>query len=279
MDYEYTQKSGIGGISKNKREVLDFLNRELTGPFRISDVMKLLKIPYGKAAHLLAYWAATGWLTRIKKGLYSTVPLGAESPKSRAEDPWIVANEVFQPCFIGGWSACEHWGFTEQIFDSIVVFTSQRVRQSRVKIQQTTFILKFISQKKFFGAKTIWRQQTKMKISEPVRTIIDILNDPYIGGGMKHVAMVVANYFESESREDAKLVDYMKQIKNKTLYKRLGYLIETLKLDADNLLKVCEKNISKGYSVFDPSIPNKGKIIRRWNLRINVQIDKKDAAL
>ena len=27
MDYEYTNKSGIGGISKNKREVLDFLNK------------------------------------------------------------------------------------------------------------------------------------------------------------------------------------------------------------------------------------------------------------
>ena len=118
-----------------------------------------------------------------------------------------------------------------------------------------------------------------MKISDPVRTIIDILNDPYIGGGMKHVAMVVANYFESESREDAKLVDYMRQIKNKTLYKRLGYLIETLKLDAGNLLKVCEKNISKGYSVFDPSIPNKGKIIRRWNLRINLQIEDSPESL
>ena len=46
MDYEYTKKSSIGGISKNKRELLDFLNRELTGPFRISDVMKLLNIPY-----------------------------------------------------------------------------------------------------------------------------------------------------------------------------------------------------------------------------------------
>jgi predicted transcriptional regulator of viral defense system len=279
MDYGYTKKNGIGGISRNKREILDFLNRKFTGPFRISDVMKLLSIPYGKATHLLAYWAATGWLTRIKKGLYSTVPLGTESPKLRVEDPWIVANEVFQPCFIGGWSACEHWGFTEQIFDSIVVFTSQRVRQSKVKIQQTTFILKFVSQKKSFGTKTIWRQQTKIKISDPARTIVDILNAPYIGGGMKHVAIIVANYFESESRDDDRLIDYMKQMKNKTLYKRLGYLIETLELDAGNLLKVCEKNISKGYSVFDPSILNKGKILRRWNLRINVQIDKKDVTL
>jgi predicted transcriptional regulator of viral defense system len=279
MDYEYTKRNNIGGISKNKREILDFINREFTGPFRISDVMKLLNIPYGKTAHLLAYWASTGWLTRIKKGLYSTVPLGTESPKSRVEDPWIVANKVFQPCFIGGWSACEHWGFTEQIFDSIVVFTSQRVRQSKVKIQQTTFVLKFISQKKIFGTKTIWRQQTKLKISDPIRTIVDILNDPYIGGGMRHIAVVVANYFESELREDNKLVDYMRQIKNKTLYKRLGYLLETLELDAGNLLKVCKKNISKGYSVFDPSMPNKGKIVRRWNLKVNVQIDKRDMLL
>ena len=205
--------------------------------------------------------------------------MGTESPKSRVEDPWIVANKLFQPCFIGGWSASEHWGFTEQIFDSIVVFTLQRVRKSKVEIQQRTFILKSVSRKKFFGTKSIWRQQTKLKISDPVRTVVDILNDPYIGGGMKHAAMVIANYFESESREDNKLLDYMKQMKNKTLYKRLGYLIETLELDACNLLKVCEKNISKGYSAFDPSMSNKGKIVRRWNLRVNVEIDKKDIVL
>ena len=44
MDYAYTNKPNpsIGGISKDKREILDFLNRELTGPFRISDITKLL---------------------------------------------------------------------------------------------------------------------------------------------------------------------------------------------------------------------------------------------
>ena len=279
MDYEYTKSNNIGGISKNKREALDLLNRKLTGPFRINDVMKLLNISYVKAAHLLAYWASTGWLTRIKKGLYSTVPLGAESPKSRVEDPWIVANKVFQPCFIGGWSACEHWGFTEQIFDSIVVFTSQRVRKSKVQIQQRTFILKYVNRKKFFGTKSIWRGQTKLQISDPIKTIVDILNDPYIGGGMKHIAMIVANYFGSESREDSKLIDYMKKIKNKTIYKRLGYLIEILELDADNLLRACKRNISKGYSIFDPSISSTGKIVRRWNLRVNVQVEKKDIVL
>jgi len=279
MDYEYTKKNGIGGISKNKREVLDLLNRELTGPFRINDIMKLLGISYSKASHLLAYWAATGWLTRIKKGLYSTVPLGTENPKSRVEDPWIVANKIFRPCFIGGWSACEHWGLTEQIFDSIVVFTSQRIRQNKVKIQQTTFILKPVSQKKFFGTKSIWRQQTKLKISDPTRTIVDILNDPYIGGGMRHIAEIIANYFGSELREDSKLIEYIEQINNKTIYKRLGYLIGALKLDADNLLKMCEKSISKGYSIFDPSISSKGKIVRQWNLRVNVLIDKKDVVL
>lgn len=272
MQDEYTNPKIPGGILKNNRKLLDLLNRKQKGPFGIPDVVRILGISYSKTSRLLAYWASRGWLTRVRKGLYITVPLGTLKPYERREDPWIIATQIFTPGYIGGWSACEHWGLTEQIFKDIVVFTSRPVRKRRTLIQDTLYIVKVVQNEKLFGTNTIWRQQTKVKVSDPSRTIIDILDDPYIGGGMRHITEIVNQYFEGEYKDEKKLLAYIKQLNNRTIYKRLGYIIETLNLKFPNTIEVCRSNLSKGYSAFDPTVSTKGHILRRWNLRVNVTI-------
>ena len=56
--------------------------------------------------------------------------------------PWVVAEHVFRPAYIAGWSACEHWEFTEQIFRDVAVFTTSPIRQRQVTIDQTNFCSK-----------------------------------------------------------------------------------------------------------------------------------------
>ena len=273
MQNEYTNLKAPGGISKGNRRLLDLLNRHQKGPFRISDAVDILGISYTKASRLLPYWASRGWLTRVRKGLYITVPLGTIAPAERKEDPWIIAAQVFKPCYIGGWSACEHWGLTEQIFKDIIVFTSHMVRERRILIQNILYLVKVVKKEKLFGTNIVWRQQTKVKVSDPSRTLIDILDDPSIGGGMRHIAEVVRQYFEGEYRDEPKLLGYMKRLNNRTVYKRLGYIIETLNLKFPHIIETCRLNISKGYSTFDPTVSARGRFLRRWNLRVNVTIE------
>ncbi len=272
MRNEYNINSPLGGISKENREKIDIINRKFSEPFEVSDIKNLFGIKRTKASRLLAHWASKGWLTRIRRGLYITVPLGAEDPMTRSEDPWIVANKVFEPCYVGGWSACEHWGLTEQIFDSVVIFTGSKIRNSNLTIQSTNFLLKPLTRNKYFGTKTIWRGRTKIQVSDATRTIVDILNDPLIGGGMRNVADIIKQYFVSEIRNDNLLSEHIKKFKNKTIYKRLGYILETFNIDASDLLRKCKKNLSQGFSLLDPSATDKGKYLRKWNLRINVNI-------
>ena len=261
-----------GGISKKNRALLDTLNRQVKSPFSISDISAILKVGNDKARFLAAYWTSRGWLSRIKKGLYTTVSLGDINPAERKEDPWIVASNVFQPCYIGGWSACEYWGLTDQIFKDIVVFTSRKIRRKNIDIQGTNYIVKNIGKEKLFGTKPVWREQTKVNVSDPSRTLVDILDEPYLGGGIRNVSEVVREYFEGENRDEIKFLEYILKFGNRTIYKRLGYLLEFLKTASPNLLETCQKNISSGYSDLDPTLPRKGKILRRWNLRINAQI-------
>lgn len=272
MRKEYNKTINVLGISKHNRDLLDKLNRETKGPFPIVKVSTTLGIGLDKARRLVAYWVARGWLTRIKKGLFITVPLGAVNPAERKENPWIVASVVFDPCYIGGWSACEYWSLTDQIFKDIVVFSSKKPRRKKLEIQGTTYIVKNIKTEKMFGTKTVWLEQTRINLSDPSRTLVDILNEPYLGGGIRNVAIILKEYFEGENRDESKILEYIAKLGNRTVCKRLGYLMEFLKIDAPKTIAVCEKNISSGYSSLEPSLPPKGKILRRWNLRINAKL-------
>jgi len=193
-------------------------------------------------------------------------------PHEWREDPWIVANKTLAPCYIGGWSACEHWGLTEQIFREIVVFTSRRLRRHLIRVQEAAFRIKRISREKIFGTKVVWRKQVRVSVSDPSRTLVDILDDPRLGGGMKHVAAIVAAYFRGELRDDRLLMEYAAKLDNRTIYKRLGYLIETLNLDAKAVLDACRTRISSGITYLDPGVGKRGRIVRRWNLLLNVDI-------
>jgi len=272
MQSKYNKNDISGGISRTNRALLDKLNRQAQGPFTVREAAVIFGLPLKKTSRLLAFWASRGWLTRIINGIYAAVPLGASYPKERKEDPWIVAAKVFNPCYIGGWSASEHWGLTDQIFNDVIVFSSRETRRRKHEIQGTVYMVKKTDKKKFFGLKPVWKGQMKISVSDPARTIIDLLDEPYFGGGIRSVAGMLKEYFTGDLKDDRKLAEYLDKFGSGTVYKRLGYLLETLKVGSPQLVNICLNNISAGYSKLDPGLPSTGRIIRKWNLKINASL-------
>jgi len=103
----------LAGISETHRRYLTQLHRHTNGLVDVEEAASLLGLDRLRAAKLLARLAAQGWARRLRRGLYLLIPLEATSPEDWSEDAWIVAARVFRPAYIAGWSACEHWGFTE----------------------------------------------------------------------------------------------------------------------------------------------------------------------
>lgn len=262
----------IAGISDKYRTILDEMHRTFSGPFSGPEVAARLNLPREKTAFLMSYFERKGWLSRIRRGLYVLVPLGTVNPSEYKEHPWIVANRVFDPCYIGGWSAAEHWEYTDQLFNSIVVFTSRRFRSKKMIIQGSEYILKFVGNQVLGKAKNIWLENKKIQISDPIQTIVDILDDPALGGGIRLVAEILKSYFGSEHRNDDAIVDYIEIKRNKSIYKRLGYLIDVMNIDAADLKIKCLERLSAGYSLLDPAVESKGAFVRKWNLKVNVEI-------
>ena len=258
------------GISGRNRRLLTLLHRSFAAPFSVQEAAAALRFAVPRTQRFLAYLAERGWLVRVHRGLYAPVPLDAEAPSEWKEDPWVVAAKLFGPSYyIGGWTACEHWDLTEQIFRETVVFTTRRVRSKEVVIHGYPFRIRRTPPKNMFGTRPVWRDQVRMALSDPSRTVVDVLNNPSLGGGIRHVAAVVAEYFISDHRDDALLEDYLRRVDNHAVHKRLGYCLETLEVEAPGLLRACEEGVSSGVSLLDPSLPNRGPVRRCWNLRVN----------
>jgi hypothetical protein len=168
------------------------------------------------------------------------------------DDPWVLVPALFAPAYIGGRTAAEHWDLTEQIFKDILVMTAQAVRQKRQERHGALFSLKHVDERKLFGTKSVWRHQTRVPVSDVHRTIIDMLDDPAVGGGIQHVADCLAAFLRRGDRDDEKLIEYAVRLGNGTVFKRLGFLAERLP-DGAVLARLCEHHLSGGHAKLDPA--------------------------
>jgi predicted transcriptional regulator of viral defense system len=190
------------------------------------------------------------------------------------EDPWIIAERLYMPGYIGGWSAAEYWGLTEQIFRSVVVMTTRKIRDRTPVIKNTKFIIRTVQEKALFGLKPIWRGQVKVPVSNPARTVVDMLGDPSLGGGIRPTVDVLLKYLKSEFKNIAQLMDYAKLLGNGALFKRLGFLIEQAAPEEKAILEACRSGLTKGNAKLDLTLPA-GKLVSKWRLWVPEDWERK----
>lgn len=260
----------LRGISAASREALTLLNRTFNRPFDASQAADMLQLELGKTRRLLAALADGGWLARVRHGWYITVPLEAAAPSERREDPWVVAATLFAPCYIGGWSACEHWGFFNQLFSGTYVVAARKITPTDQIIQDSRFKVRSIQEHQSFGTRRVWRQSIPVEVSDPHRTIIDIMDVPGAAGGALPATQALRAYFGSELADEHLLCEYGDRLGRGALYKRLGYLVEREGLGSGEFVDACRERVSKGISSLDPSQPDVGRIVSRWQLKVNV---------
>ncbi|WBQ11332.1 hypothetical protein L2D01_05990 [Hyphomonadaceae bacterium ML37] len=246
------------------RQELSRLIKEAGDVIDIAHASELLKLDRIATAKKLARWTEQGWLRRVAKGVYVAASLDMLENDTVVSDPWVLVPALFEPAYIGGRTASEHWDMTEQIFNDIVVMTARTVRHKTQVHQGITFSLKHIAPTKVFGTKVLWRENTKVAVSDPHRTIIDMLDDPMIGGGIQHVADCLSVYLNRSDRSDERLIEYADRLGNGAVFKRLGFLLER---EGKNraLQAKCAERLTKGNARLDP-VMSQGKIVSRWRL-------------
>ncbi|MBA3752457.1 type IV toxin-antitoxin system AbiEi family antitoxin domain-containing protein [Candidatus Dependentiae bacterium] len=249
------------------RDMIGRLSRELGEVFKVSEVASILNITSLQASKSLSRWAKQGLIRRIHHGLYSVIPIEALSTDQPLDNMWVVLPEIFSPGYIGGWSAAEYWDFTEQIFRDVCVITEKRLTHKKYEIVGITYILTHRASYLTFGTEVVWIKNKKAFVSDPHKTILDMLYTPTLGGGIEHTIDCFKQYIKSSYYDSIQLVNYAKRMHNGALFKRLGYLSEKILGEKDKLTTRCLAEITKGASYIDPSL-KKGKYSKRWRLYV-----------
>lgn len=230
----------------------------------VDDAATALDTDRQTAAKMLSRWNEQGALKRIRRGLYAPIPPQSILQDQVLEEPLILIPEVFDPSYIGGWTATEHWDLTEQLFRSICVLTNRPVQHKKQTLQGLPFVLKHIRQELIFATVPLWKGRTKLHISDPHKTIVDILNDPAIGGGIQHCVLCVRNYYASEHYNSSRLIEYATRMNNGAILKRLGFIVEQLGID-NEFVKKCAGRLTMGNTKIDPALPAT-RLITKWRL-------------
>ena len=242
--------------------------RHSSGTIRVDDAVEALDLDRSHAAKLLAGWHNQGVFRRVARGLYVPVQPTALGKTQVLEDPWILVPELYSPGYVGGWSALEHWELTEQLFHSVCVRTSKRTAFGTTEHQGVNFFVKHIPEDQIFGTKTIWRDQIKISVSDPYKTILDIIDDPYLGAGLQHTVDCLKEFkllYGQQSDLD-KLLACAKRIGNGALFKKLGFLAEVLGFE-QTFIDECANKLTAGYAQLDKTAAGRS-LVTRWRLWI-----------
>ena len=249
-----------------RQQRLAALLRTTSGRIRASDAMRVLQVDRQHASRLLAGWNKQGVVRRVAHGLYVPVPPSALGQVQVLENPWVLVPDLYTPGYIGGWSALEYWELTEQLFRSICVLTHKRVSKGVTIHQGVNFFIKHVAESQLFGTTNIWQENTKIQISDPYKTLLDCIDDPYLGAGLQHVTDCMAEFTRVFNKPDDldTLLQYAIQFDNGALFKKLGYLAETLGFKP-SFVNECRERITSGYSTLDKKAGN-NRLVTRWNL-------------
>ena len=124
--------------------------------------------------------------------------------------------------------------------------------------------------------KTEWRGEVRLWFADPARTVIDILDAPRLGGGIRHGAEILAAFLDDH--DPAILIDYGDRLGNRVVFKRMGFILEMLGNNPRAIIDACRARVSAGISPLDPDGPEMGRTVTKWGLRLNVALGPEEPA-
>ncbi|MFH0763220.1 MAG: type IV toxin-antitoxin system AbiEi family antitoxin [Candidatus Omnitrophota bacterium] len=237
--------------------------------FEIGDVQRILGKNYNDATDLLSRLVKRKVITRLKAGKFLIIPQELGSAERYMGNWYVAAREVVNSplYYIAFYSAMHYRGMLTQPL--IKIFTATPQRQTVPMEMRDKLIFISVKEKSIWGIKEEWVTKTeKVRISDLERTIIDAVAHPQYCGGITEIAKGI--WLVKERIDYERLKNYVDKYGKNVVAKRLGYILEILKIEQTALLGQLKKYIRKRYDLFDPVLPGEKIDRNNWHLIDNV---------
>ena len=254
----------VGPISANFIATLTQRGKSI---FSITEAMEI----YGKnrfsTVDFLSDLVGRGILARVKAGVYLLLQAGNENTQ-------LINSYAY---FISHYSAMRIHGMTTHPLNN--VFLTALKRKRKKTLSDITYDFIYSKKEHFWGDENYWAtKQERVRVSDLERTLLDGFDRPEFCGGVTDVARGL--WAVQKKIDFKKLRQYAIRFRTKAAVKRLGFVLETLKLAPDGLLELSKIiKEARGYIDLDPQGPQEGKLLKRWHLRVNLDPEELKASV
>lgn len=244
--------------------------------FRIPDAKAITGLSDGSVRTLLHKAERRHLISRLKPGLFAVVPLEQRSSPSYSVAPYRLAKEVMgsNSWYLSHATALELHRMTTQPNFTVFVTCTKQMRTQTIGGYPFKFHKSRLED--MFGVTDEWvEKDLNVTVSDREKTVIDGLRTPGLCGGITEVAKGL--WMAHEKISVPTLVAYAKRMNVGSVYRRLGFLLETYKLADNGQLEELHSHLTATYQLLDPIMDNHGRHNSRWRLRVNVDPAELDA--
>lgn len=200
---------------------------------KLDGIVRILKVSREHAYKIASVLCDKKWLARLKSGSYQVIPLEGGPKRVSEMNPYIIGELLGEPYFFSYATANTHYGFSAQVDTTLFVAIKRQRRMLSLKGVNIQFVS--LSESKFFGFGEAEVMGEKFKMAEPDKALLDSLDKPQYTSGLEEVCTV---FDRAKGKIDSgKLVDYALRFETISLFQRLGFLIDFLKLPIQNKIR------------------------------------------
>lgn len=227
---------------------------------------------------MLSGHVKTGNVVRIKKGLYASIPSGADSAKYPI-DPYTVISALSNDAVIAYHSALQFHGLAysaqfQHIFQSNHKIMGFTFRQDRFKAVKFPKSLSETNRNLYVDS--IDYHGRMVQVSSKERTLVDILDRINLSGGLEEVWRSLDNlqYIDVE-----KVIQYALLLNNSTTIAKIGFYLQTRRSDlkiSENDLNKLKKKLPKSPHYLDRGKRIGGHYIKEWQIVVPLELVNKN---
>jgi predicted transcriptional regulator of viral defense system len=218
-----------------------------------------------------------GLLMRVRDGVYYIIPYEQDTKSFLPDWHLLAAPLTGQDYYIGYYSALQiHNLITQPSLKEQIVMNNQ-IKPSETELKGVKFQFIYHNDKHFFGYKKIWIDNfNRVFCSDLEKTLIDCLYKPDYAGGIVEIAKAI--FMSKDKINYENLLKHTLNFDSQSVIKRLGYLLELLKIET-SIIEILQNKRSASISLLDTEAPKQGKVLSRWNICQNVDIETIKSAI
>jgi predicted transcriptional regulator of viral defense system len=259
-------------------KLLTGLAKEGKDWFTLKDVYQMLTcMSEDSARRQLSRMVEAGLLLRVKEGAFYIIPFEQDSESFLPDWHLLAEPLVGDKYYIGYYSALQIHNLITQPSLKEQIVVNKQIKPSFVELKGCKFQFIYHNSHHFFGSKKTWIDSYhRVMCSDLEKTFIDCLYKPEYAGGIIEIAKAI--YMARDKINDNRLLEYALKFDVQAVIKRLGYLLELLSIETpiiDKLQKVRTDSIT----ILDTEVPKQGKIMTRWSILQNIDINTIQSAI